>query len=56
MKRRSTRAGGFFLILAIIAGFLWGAMSGTPLFGALAGTAVGVIAALLVWLIDRRRA
>ena len=55
MQRRTTHAGGFFLILAIIGGFIWGAMSGTPVFGTLVGTAVGVVAALLVWLFDRRR-
>ena len=56
MPRRSTHAGGFFLILAILGGFVWGAMSGVPLFGALVGTAVGAVAALVVWLLDRRRA
>lgn len=56
MTRRTTHAGGFFLVLAIIGGFLWGAMDGMPVFGALVGTAIGVVAALLVWLFDRQRA
>ena len=56
MQRRPTHAGGFFLILAILGGFLWGAMSGVPLFGALVGTAIGTVLALVVWLLDRRRA
>lgn len=56
MQRRSTHAGGFFLILAILGGFIWGAMSGVPLFGAMVGTAVGTMVAVVVWLLDRRRA
>ena len=56
MQRRPSHAGGFFLVLAIIGGFVWGAMSGMPVFGALVGTGVGIVAALLVWLLDRRRA
>ena len=55
MMRRTTHAGGFFLILAILAGFAWGAMSGLPVHGAMIGTAIGIILALLVWMIDRRR-
>ena len=55
MNRRATHAGGFFLILAILGGFLWGALSGMPFFGAILGTAIGIALALLVWLIDRRR-
>ena len=55
MKRRTTHAGGFFLVVAIIAGFAWGAMSGVPVDGAVMGTLVGIVLALAVWLIDRRR-
>ena len=53
--RRTAHAGGFFLILAILGGFAWGAMSGMPYFGALVGTAIGIVIAVAVWLIDRRR-
>jgi hypothetical protein len=56
MKTRTTHAGGFFLILAILGGFAWGAMSGLPVDGAIIGTLVGIILALGVWLLDRRRA
>lgn len=55
MARRNHAAGGFFLVLAIIGGFAWGAMSGMPVFGAIVGTLVGVLLAVGVWLIDRRR-
>ncbi len=55
MARRNHAAGGFFLILAILGGFAWGAMSGLPIEGAIIGTVVGIVLALLVWLIDRGR-
>ena len=53
--RRNHAAGGFFLVLAIIGGFAWGAMSGVPVFGAIVGTLVGILLAVGVWLFDRRR-
>ena len=55
MTRPPTHAGGFFLVLAILGGFAWGAMSGMPYFGAIVGTAIGIVLAVAVWLIDRRR-
>ena len=55
MVRRNHRAGGFFLVVAILAGFLWGAMSGLPVHGAIIGTMVGTLLAVVVWLVDRRR-
>ena len=55
MRTRTTHAGGFFLVLAIIGGFAWGAMSGLPWHGAVIGTIVGVVLAVGVWLVDRRR-
>jgi hypothetical protein len=55
MARRNTAAGGFFLILAIFGGFIWGLMSGLPVHGAIIGTLVGIVLALGVWLLDRRR-
>ena len=54
MARRNHAAGGFFLILAILGGFVWGAMSGLPVHGAIVGTIVGVVIAVIVWLLDRR--
>lgn len=55
MTRRNHAAGGFFLILAILGGFAWGAMSGLPVEGAIVGTLVGIVLAVGVWLLDRRR-
>ena len=55
MARRSPAAGGFFLIVAILAGFAWGVASGQAMKGVLIGTFAGIILALAVWLIDRRR-
>lgn len=55
MARRNPTAGGFFLILSILGGFAWGAMSGLPVHGAIIGTLIGIVLALGVWLLDRRR-
>ena len=56
MQRRSTSAGGFFLILAILAGFGFGAAQGEVVKGTLIGTLAGIVLAVLVWLKDRRSA
>ena len=55
MARRNAQAGGIFLTLGILIGFGWGISLGEPMKGALAGTAIGALAALLLWLLDRRR-
>ena len=55
MNDRTSAAGGFFLVLAIFAGFAIGAYLGMALVGALAGTLVGTLIAILVWLKDRKR-
>ena len=55
MARRNHAAGGFFLILAILGGFALGAMSDLPVHGAIIGTGIGIVLALAVWLLDRRR-
>ena len=52
MPNRSPLAGGFFLILAIFAGFAIGVSRGQAMAGVLIGTAI----ALGVWALDRRRA
>jgi UDP-N-acetylmuramyl pentapeptide phosphotransferase/UDP-N-acetylglucosamine-1-phosphate transferase len=54
MARHNPRAGGVFIMLAIIAGLVVGVLRGNPMEGVLAGTIVGVAAAVLLWLMDRR--
>jgi hypothetical protein len=51
----STRAGGCFLTLCILAGFPLGLAIGNPMKGILIGTAVGIAFAIVTWLIDRQR-
>ncbi len=55
MRTPTTHAGGLFLMLAILGGTIWGVATGQPMLGVLRGTGIGVLAALLVWLIDRSR-
>ena len=54
MARRNARAGGIFLTIGILAGLGWGIAAGNPMKGILIGTALGALAALLLWLLDRR--
>lgn len=51
----STRAGGCFLTICILAGFPLGLAIGNPMKGILIGTAAGITLALVTWLVDRRR-
>ena len=55
MAQPTPVAGGFFLIMPIVAGFLWGITTGRAMQGALVGLVVGLVLALAVWLIDRAR-
>ncbi len=55
MTSPSPMAGGFFLILPILVGFFWGLTSGRALQGAIIGLGVGLMLALIVWAVDRRR-
>ena len=55
MASNTTRAGGCFLTLSILAGFVVGLMIRNPMKGVLIGTAVGVAIAVVIWLIDRWR-
>lgn len=52
--RNSSRAGGCFLTLCILAGFPLGLAIGNPMKGILIGTAAGVALAVAMWLIDSR--
>ena len=51
----TSRAGGCFLTICILAGFPLGLAIGNPMKGVLIGTGVGIALALATWLIDRRR-
>ena len=55
MARRNTLSGGIFLMIGILAGSVWGVAAGEPMKGVLIGTGLGIAAALLLWLLDRRR-
>jgi hypothetical protein len=55
MERRSPAAGGFPLIVLILAGFAAGLALGEPAIGVIAGLVAGIGAALLVWRLDRRK-
>lgn len=52
---RSSRAGGCLLSICIVTGFPLGLTIGNPMKGVLIGTAVGIVAAVAIWLIDLAR-
>ena len=54
-KRRFTAAGGIFLFLGPVIGALYGIGRGNPILWMIYGFGAGVILAILIWLIDRRR-
>ena len=51
----TSRAGGCFLTLFILLGFVYGLSLRNPLNGVLIGTGIGAALALIVWIVDRRR-
>ena len=51
----SPNAGGFLIAAAVVIGAIAGLLLGQPTIGILAGTALGVAGALIVWLRDRAR-
>jgi hypothetical protein len=55
MTRPTPMAGGFFLIVPIVAGFIWGVGTERAMQGAIVGLGVGLVLALGVWLVDRLR-
>lgn len=48
-----TRAGGCFLAIFLILGFLYGLSIRNPLKGVLIGLGIGIVLAVATWLIDR---
>jgi hypothetical protein len=55
MPRHNTKAGGCFLVVAILIGAIWGVSAGNPMKGVLIGTAAGAAIAIAVWMVDRIR-
>jgi hypothetical protein len=55
MRGSTTRAGGCFLTVFILAGFPLGLAIGNPMKGVLIGTGIGIVLAVALWLIDSRR-
>jgi hypothetical protein len=55
MASDRTRAGGCFLTICILAGFIGGLAIRNPMKGVLIGTAVGAAVAVIIWLADLRR-
>jgi hypothetical protein len=55
MRGSSTRAGGCFLTICILGGFVAGLAINNPMKGVLIGTGLGAALAVLLWLMDRRR-
>jgi hypothetical protein len=51
----TSRAGGCFLTVCILAGFPLGLALRNPMKGILIGTGAGIVLAVASWLIDRRR-
>ncbi len=55
MAKRNSLSGGFFLMLAILGGLVLGTLSGEPSMGVIAGTALGIVVAVILYIVDRRR-
>ena len=53
MARPHRKAGGFFVAAGCLAGLFAGISQGQPSAGFLGGLALGVAAAVAVWLFDR---
>jgi len=54
-NRRTPAAGGIFLFLGPLIGVLYGIGRGEPILWMLYGFAIGVVLAIIIWLIDKRR-
>lgn len=55
MARRNSNAGGVFVAGGSLLGTGVGSAFGVPTFGLLVGLAAGLLLALVIWLLDRRR-
>ena len=55
MDGSRTRAGGCFLALFLLLGFVYGLSMSNPLNGVLIGLGIGIVLAVATWLIDKAR-
>ena len=55
MDGQNKRAGGCFIMAAVLLGFLGGLVTGNALRGVWIGLGAGIAVAVAVWLLDRRR-
>lgn len=53
MQTQNSRAGGFFLMAAILIGFVAGLATDDAMRGVIIGTAIGIAMAVGLWLVDR---
>ena len=51
----TSKAGGCFLTVCILAGAVLGIQMGNPMKGILIGLGAGIVLALATWVIDRQR-
>jgi hypothetical protein len=51
----TSRAGGCFLTIFVLLGFLYGLSIRNPVKGCLIGLGIGIVLAIVTWLIDRQR-
>jgi hypothetical protein len=54
-ERRGSAAGGIFLFLGPVIGAIIGVSRGEPILWMLGGFAVGLLLALLMWVVQSRR-
>jgi hypothetical protein len=54
-KLRTPAAGGIFLFLGPVIGALYGIGRGDPIRWMLYGFGLGVLLAIVIWLVDKRR-
>jgi uncharacterized membrane protein len=55
MARQNKIGGGCFLVVPMLIGFIAGMATGNAYRGVLIGTAIGIVLAVLIWLLDRSR-
>jgi hypothetical protein len=55
MQGSTTRAGGCFIAIFLMLGFLYGLSIRNPLKGVLIGLGIGIVLAVATWLVDRAR-